>query len=127
MEEESDSISRIGAVGAGDHTSTQTGSNSAAAAAFAAFAAAAATQKPAKPAAPPDLQAALAQVNEQLADVNKVMELSVDPATRLTIATIRDSQTGEVLQQFPGTNSLRLAEMLASWSPGKSLLLDLIA
>jgi len=51
----------------------------------------------------------------------------VDAATGISVATIRNSQTGVVLQQIPGTNILALAKMLAGWSPGKHMLLDLIA
>jgi uncharacterized FlaG/YvyC family protein len=43
------------------------------------------------------------------------------------VATIRDSRTGAVVQQFPGADSLQLAQMLADWSGGKNALLDLIA
>ena len=59
--------------------------------------------------------------------VSRVLELKVDAGSGLTVATVKDSQTGEVLQQFPGTDALRLAQMLADWSGGKNALLDLIA
>jgi hypothetical protein len=40
---------------------------------------------------------------------------------------VKDSQTGVVLQQFPSTDSLQLAQMLAQWSGDRNALLDLIA
>jgi uncharacterized FlaG/YvyC family protein len=74
-----------------------------------------------------DLQDAVAKVNTQLSSVSRVLELSVDASTGLTVATVKDSQTGKVLQQFPGTDSLQLAAMLADWAGDKNALLDLIA
>jgi uncharacterized FlaG/YvyC family protein len=74
-----------------------------------------------------DLQDAVAKVNTRLSSVSRVLELSVDASTGLTVATVKDSQTGNVLQQFPGTDSLQLAAMLADWAGDKNALLDLIA
>jgi uncharacterized FlaG/YvyC family protein len=74
-----------------------------------------------------EIQSSLAQVNERLATVGRVMTLNVDAGSGLTVATIRDSQTGEVLEQFPSTDSIHLAQMLAGWASGKNILLDLIA
>jgi len=74
-----------------------------------------------------EIQNAVDQVNSRLASVNRVLELNVDAGSGLTVATIRDSQTGEVLEQYPGTDSIHLAEMLAAWSSGKNILLDLMA
>lgn len=74
-----------------------------------------------------DLQEAVAKVNTRLSTVSRVLELTVDASTGLTVATVKDSQTGNVLQQFPGTNSLQLAAMLANWAGDKNALLDLIA
>src|ERR1700743_1616024 len=54
-----------------------------------------------------DVQAAVQRGNEHLAPVNRVLELQVDAATGLTVATIRNSATGAVLQQAPSTDSLR--------------------
>jgi len=76
---------------------------------------------------PQEIQSSLAQVNERLAAVGRVMTLNVDAGSGLTVATIRDSQTGEVLEQFPSTDSIHLAQMLAGWASGKNILLDLIA
>ena len=76
---------------------------------------------------PQEIQGSLAQVNERLAAINRVMTLNVDAGSGLTVATIKDSQTGEVLEQFPSTDSIHLAQMLAGWASGKNILLDLIA
>lgn len=74
-----------------------------------------------------EIAAVVQRANEHLASVNRVLQLRVDTATGLTVATISDSRTGEVLAQVPSTDKLRFAQMLAAWSPGKNLLLDLLA
>jgi uncharacterized FlaG/YvyC family protein len=55
------------------------------------------------------------------------MEAQVDRASGLTIVRVKDSQTGEVLQQFPSMDAVRLAQMLAAWASGKNVQVDLIA
>jgi len=91
---------------------------------------------PTKPSPPPPptplpstmtLQAAVQQVNAHLAAYGRVMELRVDAASGITVATIRNSETGAVLQQMPSEDIVRLAEMLQGWSHGKDALVDLIA
>jgi len=74
-----------------------------------------------------DIQDAVNTVNARLSTVSRVLELNVDAGSGLTVATVKDSRTGEILQQFPGADSLELAQMLADWSGGKNALLDLIA
>jgi uncharacterized FlaG/YvyC family protein len=76
---------------------------------------------------PEAVQAAVDRINDHLASVNRVLELHVDATTGLTVATITDAQTGEVLQQMPAENSIHLAQMLFGWSHGGNVLLDLIA
>ena len=76
---------------------------------------------------PQEIQSSLSQVNQRLASIGRVMTLNVDAGSGLTVATIKDSNTGEVLEQFPSTDSIHLAQMLAGWASGKNILLDLIA
>ncbi len=74
-----------------------------------------------------EIQSSVKRINERLASVNRVLELAVDASTGLTVATVRNSQSGEVLLQYPSVDMLHLAQMLASWAGGKNILLDLIA
>ena len=74
-----------------------------------------------------EIQDSLSQVNAKLAASGHVMRLNVDPSTGLTVATIRNSSTGDVVEQFPGTDTIHLAQMLNGWASGKNILLDLIA
>ena len=74
-----------------------------------------------------EIQGSLDQVNAKLAATGHVMTLNVDASTGLTVATIRNASTGAVVEQFPGTDAIRLAQMLNGWASGKNILLDLIA
>jgi uncharacterized FlaG/YvyC family protein len=89
--------------------------------------AAAVVEKPASHPSAQEIQAAVDQANANLASSNRVLDFRVDAVTGITIAMIRNSQTGAVLQQMPGANIIALARMLAEWAPGKHMLLDLIA
>jgi len=74
-----------------------------------------------------EIQDSLNQVNARLAASGHVMRLNVDPSTGLTVATIRNAENGAVVEQFPGTDTIHLAQMLNGWASGKNILLDLIA
>ena len=115
VEEGSSGIDAVGAIGTGDALSSDSLSTTA-------------SWRQAQPQpTTKDLQDAVNKVNAQLSSVSRVLELTVDAGSGLTVATVKDSRTGQVLQQFPGTNSLQLAQMLADWAGGKNALLDLIA
>jgi uncharacterized FlaG/YvyC family protein len=117
MVEESESFGSIGAIGSTDSAPSYDSAPGNPAPA---------TVTPRQPSAQ-EIQDAVNQVNDRLSGVNRVLELGVDAGSGLTVATIRDSQTGDVLEQYPGTDSIHLAQMLAGWVGGKNILLDLIA
>ena len=74
-----------------------------------------------------EIDAAVAAANANLSSSNRQMDYTVDATTGISVAMIRNSQTGVVLQQIPGADIIALARMLAEWAPGKHMLLDLIA
>jgi uncharacterized FlaG/YvyC family protein len=123
MVEESESFGSIGAIGSADSAPSYDSAPSMPAPASTVTIA----QQSARQPSAQDIQDAVSQVNERLSGVNKVLELGVDAGSGLTVATIRDSQTGEVLEQYPSTDSIHLAQMLQGWAAGKNILLDLIA
>jgi uncharacterized FlaG/YvyC family protein len=123
MVEESESLGSIGAIGSADSAPSYDSAPSTPAPASTVTIA----QQSARQPSAQDIQNAVSQVNERLSGVNKVLELGVDAGSGLTVATIRDSQTGEVLEQYPSTDSIHLAQMLQGWAAGKNILLDLIA
>jgi uncharacterized FlaG/YvyC family protein len=91
-------------------------------------------QPPTPAVAQPTQQPSAAQVsdainaaNSNLASVNRTLDYRIDAVTGISIATIRNSQTGVIVQQIPGADMIALARMLAEWSPGKHMLFDLIA
>ena len=122
MVEASESLGSIGAIGSADSAPSYDSAPSAPSASTVAIAQQSARQPSAQ-----EIQDAVNQVNDRLASVNRVLELGVDAGSGLTVATIKDSQTGEVLEQYPSTDSIHLAQMLAGWASGKNILLDLIA
>ena len=101
----------------------QTANDSAAAATSVA---AAASQSAKQPSAQ-EISDAVAAANVNLGSSNRTLDYQVDAVTGISITTIRNSQTGVVVQQIPGADIIALARMLADWSPGKHMLLDLIA
>jgi uncharacterized FlaG/YvyC family protein len=123
MVEESESLGSIGAISSADSAPSYDSAPSTPAPASTVTIA----QQLARQPSAQDIQDAVSQVNERLSGVNKVLELGVDAGSGLTVATIRDSQTGEVLEQYPSTDSIHLAQMLQGWAAGKNILLDLIA
>jgi uncharacterized FlaG/YvyC family protein len=123
MVEESESLGSIGAIGSADSAPSYDSAPGTPAPASTVTIA----QQSARQPSAQDIQDAVSQVNERLSSVNKVLELGVDAGSGLTVATIRDSQTGEVLEQYPSTDSIHLAQMLQGWAAGKNILLDLIA
>src|SRR5262249_16627404 len=74
-----------------------------------------------------EIATAIASANANLATSNRELDYRVDAATGISIALIRNSQTGVVMQQIPGADIIALARMLADWAPGKHMMLDLIA
>ena len=73
------------------------------------------------------LQQSLAQINERLASTSHVLILRVDPVTGNTIAEIQNAATGQVLQRVPSQDQQHLADMLAAWAHGHSILADVLA
>lgn len=71
-----------------------------------------------------EVDSAIAAANANLASSNRLLDYHVDSATGISIALIRNSRTGEVLQQIPGADLLALARLLADWAPGKHMLVD---
>jgi uncharacterized FlaG/YvyC family protein len=122
MVEESESLGSLGAIGPADSAPSYDSAPSTPTASTVAIAQQSARQPSAQ-----EIQDAVHQVNDRLAGANRVLELGVDAGSGLTVATIRDSQTGDVIEQYPGTDSIHLAQMLQGWAAGKNILLDLIA
>jgi flagellar protein FlaG len=66
----------------------------------------------APPAKAPHIEAVVAQIDHYLKSVARSLEFRVDGPGGHTVVTVRDTETGELIRQFPGDEILRLAEMV---------------
>ena len=82
-----------------------------------------AAEKPAKPvrqipAAPPveihKIESVTRQIDSFLRSMNKSLQFRVDESSGRMIVSICDSETGKVIQQVPGEDTLRIAQSLES-------------
>lgn len=68
----------------------------------------------------PDLKeavrAAAQQIDSYLRSVNRMLEFRIDAETGVTVITVRETATGEVIRQIPGEEVLRLARHLQEGS-----------
>jgi flagellar protein FlaG len=128
MNEESGSLSAIGAMSSmDDYVSAQ--ENSSAAQTSAANVPGAITAVADAEAQPSEqaVQLAVDQINAHLAGVDRILALRVDPSSGFVVAQISNANTGEVLQQIPTEDSVRLKQMLSRWSHGGNVLMDVEA
>ena len=84
-------------------------------------------KKPTQQPTTQEIDTAVAAANANLANTGRLLDYRVDSTTGIYVALIRNSQTGEVLQQIPGADLLALARLLADWAPGKHMLFDVKA
>ena len=68
-----------------------------------------------------ELRAAVQQLQETLKSAGRAAEFHIDSATGMTVVTIKDSATGEVIRQMPSEELLALARHLGG-KPGNALL-----
>ena len=128
MSEESGSISAVGAMSPMDDYTSSHGHSAAAQTSVATLAGAITAVADAQ--AQPSEQAvlrAVEQINAHLAGVDRLLALRVDPSTGYTVAQISNATTGEILQQIPTEDGIRLKQMLARWSHGGNVLMDVQA
>ena len=128
MNEESGSISAVGAMSSMDDYVSAQGSSSSAqtSAANLPGAGAAVSDAEAQP-SEQAVQLAVDQINAHLAGVDRILALRVDPTSGYIVAQISNANTGEVLQQIPTEDGIRLKQMLSRWSHGGNVLMDVEA
>jgi flagellar protein FlaG len=65
--------------------------------------------------APADaVKAAAEQIESYLRSSGRALEFRVDGNTGRTVVSVRNPQTGELIRQIPGEETLRLADMLGN-------------
>jgi uncharacterized FlaG/YvyC family protein len=128
MNEESGSIAAVGAMSSmDDYVSAQNNSSSTqTSAANLPGAIAAVSDAEAQP-SEQAVQLAVDQINAHLAGVDRILALRVDPSSGFIVAQISNANTGEVLQQIPTEDGIRLKQMLSRWSHGGNVLMDVEA
>jgi flagellar protein FlaG len=63
------------------------------------------------PAKAPQIEAVVSQIDRYLKSVARSLEFRVDGPGGHTVVSVRDTETGDLIRQFPGEEVLRLAEM----------------
>lgn len=58
------------------------------------------------------VQAAAHQLEQFLQSIGRTIEFRVDTATQMTVVTVKDTSTGDVIRQMPSDETLWLAEHL---------------
>ena len=124
MREEGGSIRSIGAMDSrDDYTSSQEHPPAARTPTDLPAAVTAVSERGARP-SEQAVKSAVEQINAHLAGVGRVLSLKVDPASGYTVAQISNAYTGELLQQMPTEDHIKLERMLAHWSHGGNVLMD---
>jgi flagellar protein FlaG len=59
----------------------------------------------------PDIESVAARIDQYLKSVSRTLEFRVDGPSGHTVVSVRDTETGDLIRQFPNEEVLRLAEM----------------
>ena len=59
----------------------------------------------------PSLESVAARIDQYLKSVSRTLEFRVDGPSGHTVVSVRDTETGDLIRQFPNEEVLRLAEM----------------
>lgn len=78
---------------------------------------------PAAPSTPPvpstaDLQEAVATLNQAMQQSNRAIEFSVDSDSQRTVVRMVDTDTGELIRQFPSEATLAISRGIAEFQQG---------
>jgi flagellar protein FlaG len=61
--------------------------------------------------AAPSIEKVAARIDQYLKSVSRTLEFRVDGSSGHTVVSVRDTETGDLIRQFPNEEVLRLAEM----------------
>lgn len=70
------------------------------------------------------LQNAVGGINQAMRQSNQNLEFSVDPGTKKPIVKMVDTQTGELIRQFPSEETLAIARSIDQFLQRQGLLLN---
>ncbi|HYM34572.1 MAG TPA: flagellar protein FlaG [Steroidobacteraceae bacterium] len=74
-----------------------------------------------------NVQAAAQALQDYLASSGRTLQFQVDDATGMTVVTVKDSETGDVIRQIPSEEVLRLARTIQQDSRSSNALLNVTA
>ena len=82
--------------------------------------AAAVVSEPVKSAVPPppDIEAVVEQLNRMMQSMNNSLQFEIDRPTGKTVVRVIDSNTNEIVRQFPSEEVLAIARVLESAKSG---------
>jgi flagellar protein FlaG len=68
---------------------------------------------------PQELQRAVESINQALhASTSTALQFTVDPTTRTTVIKVVDTESGELIRQFPSEAALAIAESIGNFQKG---------
>lgn len=73
------------------------------------------------------VQAAAQQLQDYVATAGRTLEFRLDEGTGMTVVTVKDSESGDVIRQIPSEEVLRIAESLKGGGHSASMLVSLTA
>lgn len=79
---------------------------------------------PAPPPSPAQLHSAMQEANHALQQSQPSLEFSVDSATHTPVVSLTDTETGQVIQQFPSRAALAIAQSIEQAQQRQGLLLN---
>lgn len=79
---------------------------------------AAATQHSPAQASTAELETAVATINQAMRQSNRNLEFSLDTDTRKTVVKVVDTNTGELIRQFPSEKALAISRSIEQFQQG---------
>lgn len=64
------------------------------------------------------INAAVSNINQAMRLSNRNLQFSVDPDTKLSVVKLTDTETGEVIRQFPSEEALAIAHSIDQFQKG---------
>jgi len=68
------------------------------------------------------LKSAVDSINQAMRQANKSLELSIDPSTKKPVVKMMDSETGELIRQYPSEEVLAIAKSIDQFLGQQGLL-----
>lgn len=73
---------------------------------------------------PEQLHAAVQGLNQALQQAHQTLQFSVDSTTKTPVVSLTDSETGQVILQFPSKAALSIAQSIAEFQQKQGLLFN---